>query len=723
MKRTFKRIFSKDRTIEELNSGSMSLIVERVFKIRERKTTIMNEINCGILHFVSCAFILAVNPTLLEPAGFSSVSVAAGTALATGVSCIINGLFSNLPFVLAPTTSTSIYFSLFLQNRGLSTNHGNVAVFFLGVLYCLCGIRPVAVFISNIIPFVIKVGVCLGVGLLIALEALIEIGLVRSGENTVLDIGNFTIEIYIAMFAFVIIGLALHYRVRGSFLIGLGFGTLCYWLIKFLGLSSERDDTPWPSGIMVMSDEVRFSLVSLLDHSVLSDGRIHRLVFDLFIIGMILLNGLAHGLAETSGLIRSDQSLPRGKWLYAACGLGTMFASFLGCGPIMISPESAPGIKAGGRTGLSTVICGFLFLISAIFCPIFAATPASGSSPVLLMIGMMLFENAKNVNWSTVKEALPVFLMAIFIPFTFSIFNGVVFGYGIYLILFIFTDYEIFTKKMKSFWRKLKRIRSSSPNYQPISLDEKKGSQSGKPIGPDVLPSSPQNTSKKTKKDSRQIHMSSSIEEAARNSKKFSSVDSENDPESDSESDHLPLFSSSENPLFLSFELNEINDGCTSYVDNDIAGNNYYGGEQDDDDESIEYTVNFGDDMDDNGLFQGLKINSQLVDHRGSKLTPASSDIPFAVNKGTSIRNESHPLHPNVERGNDDITYSSFRTMSGEPSKRNISSVKSSANDDPSMGKLFENLTIKANSKSELSELDKYFENMLGVNQNESSQV
>ena len=123
--------------------------------------------------------------SLLEQAGFETTSVAAATALSAGVSSILCGFFSNLPFVLAPTTSTSIYFCLFLQNHTLSPSEGKAAVFVLGLLYSLCGIRPIALFITNIIPYVIKVGVCLGVGLLIALDALTEIGLVTTGQHTV----------------------------------------------------------------------------------------------------------------------------------------------------------------------------------------------------------------------------------------------------------------------------------------------------------------------------------------------------------------------------------------------------------------------------------------------------------------------------------------------------------------------------------------------------------
>jgi AGZA family xanthine/uracil permease-like MFS transporter len=168
------------RTADEVGLSPATVFLQRHFKLKDRGTTIQREVHCGILHFISVAFILSVNATLLsENAHYQSNKVAAATALSTGISCLICGVLSNLPFVLAPTTSTSLYFALYLQNRDMSIREGNMAVFLLSILFTLCGFRPVALFISNLIPFVMKVGVCLGVGLLIALEALYEIGLVQ----------------------------------------------------------------------------------------------------------------------------------------------------------------------------------------------------------------------------------------------------------------------------------------------------------------------------------------------------------------------------------------------------------------------------------------------------------------------------------------------------------------------------------------------------------------
>lgn len=171
-------------------------------------------------------------------------------------------------------------------------------------------------------------------------------------------------------------------------------------------------------------------------------------------------------------LRRSDGTIPRGKWLYALCGAGTILSSVVGSGPFLISPESAPGLKAGARTGLSVVVCGILFLLSVIFAPLLASAPATGTSPVLLMIGTMLFENAGKVNWGDVRESIPIFLVTALVPFTYSLFYGVIFGLCMHLV------FKIFSRR---FWKNnspefVYNIISSVANWlYPDSIDDVRG--------------------------------------------------------------------------------------------------------------------------------------------------------------------------------------------------------------------------------------------------------
>ena len=287
------RMFITERTMDEISINTLQLYVERFFHIRLRETTIQREIKCGLLHFISCAFVLAVNPALLEYAGYNPKTVGASTALTTGISCIISGLCSNLPFVLTPTTSTSLYYGLFLRNRALNLRDGNMGVFLLGFCLLFVGYRPIARLISVSVPFVLKVGVCLGVGLLISLEALTEIGLVKTGEHTVLTLGDFDVEIYIAMFSFVLIGLCLHFRIRGAFVIGLSIGTSLFCIFK-----GDRTAAWPPETIIVDSTDFAKAWDSIAFESGIVNPNIYRLVFDLFFVGCILISGITHGLVS-----------------------------------------------------------------------------------------------------------------------------------------------------------------------------------------------------------------------------------------------------------------------------------------------------------------------------------------------------------------------------------------------------------------------------------------
>lgn len=327
----YLKLTTTELTRDEINKTYVEILILRLFRIHSRKSSISKEIKCGVLHFVSCSFILAVNPILLNYSNNATTnnSIAVGTSLSAGVSCILCGLFANLPFLLTPTTSTSLYYALYLQNQNISSEDGKVSVFILGILYSLCSFRPIAKIIANSIPFVIKVGVCLGTGLLIALEALIEIGLVKNGSEVLLNIGEFSLDIYIAVIAFVGIGLALHFKIRGAFLIGLIFGTSMFWLKELIENKVNYVNFNI-NDFVIHSNDVQVSLDSK-SWAKLYDYKMYRLIFDLYIIGVILLNGLSHGLAETAGLRRvDDDTIPRSKWLYAICGIGTMLSAVLG---------------------------------------------------------------------------------------------------------------------------------------------------------------------------------------------------------------------------------------------------------------------------------------------------------------------------------------------------------------------------------------------------------
>lgn len=431
------------RLDSELFQSWPQVIVERFFQVKERETNLLREIKGGVIHFFCTAFILAVNPSLLS--GDNGVSsdrqVAVATAISTGISSILGGCCTNLPFVLAPTTATSLYFGLVIQNSNADKLVGNVSVLLLGLLFICCSMNAAATkFISKITPFNIKVGAILGISLLISLEALCQLQVVQRGTRTILTAGEFSGDVYIAFMALVVIGVSLHYQVKGAFFVGIIVATFLY------ALSDHTANKSWPPETIIAESSDLPNGIQI-NVAGFSTPFVYKLMFDLFIISVILVDGLGQGLADIAALPCSGTGA--GNWLYFALGFGSLLSACLASGPMLLSPESAPGIKAGSKTGLSSVVCGCLYLLTIPFTPVLATLPPAATSPVLLMIALMLFENSSKIAWHSVRESIVVFTMIIIIPFTYSIFNGVVMGITIFIVMYLATDTKHFLRKCR----------------------------------------------------------------------------------------------------------------------------------------------------------------------------------------------------------------------------------------------------------------------------------
>lgn len=230
-----------------------------------------------------------------------------------------------------------------------------------------------------------------------------------------------------------IIGISLHYQIKGAFCLGLLFGTFVWWAHIDQDLS-DIASTPkmHSSGCSIFSTSCTWT--SVHDNKLMG-----ILVFDLVFLYIMTLNGLTRSLSDLAHLTKPDGAIPGGRWLFLVCGSVTVLSGLLSGPPLLISPESAGGIKAGAKTGLSTCVCGILFGISAFFSPLFSDVPKAGTAPLLLMIGVLLFQNVKRIDWSESRLAIPAFCCLFFIPFTYSIANGLYIAYAIYILIGMFT--------------------------------------------------------------------------------------------------------------------------------------------------------------------------------------------------------------------------------------------------------------------------------------------
>lgn len=402
----------------------MDDMFEILFHINARETTIRSEIYYGVVHFISCLYVLAVIPQQLVNVGYSDRISVVITALCCGLGSIIGGLLTNLPFIIAPPTVVSIYLVASMQEKSLVPEVGNAAVVLSGFFLMFLGYKPLAHLIGTLIPLPIQVGTTVGIGLLTALAGATEIGLIKTGgKYQILKKGEVSAEQLIAVSGLVIISVAIHYKIKAAFCIALLFCTLVSWTY----------DNDWPTSAGAMPS---FHL-SATDG--LSSKETGILAFDLTFLYILYLSGITTSLCNLAGLTRENGEIPRGRWVFIISGIFTMLSGSFYGPPILISPESAAGIKAGAKTGLSTVVCGSLFLVSMFLSPIFQHVPHAGTSPVLLMIGTLLFQNVNRLDWSDVKDAAPAFCVLFFIPFMYSVVQGVLMGYYVYLLIGFFT--------------------------------------------------------------------------------------------------------------------------------------------------------------------------------------------------------------------------------------------------------------------------------------------
>lgn len=395
------------------------------FQLSDRGTTIEKELYAGFVQFVSCIYILPVVSRQLESAGYHRAQLVIATATVCAMGCILSSYTTNLPFVVAPPTSVSIFLAVALQRNKQTREQGDTAVVLSGLCLLLIGVfRSASRFVTRLIPDSIQASTAVGIGLITALAGAIEIGLVVQGDYTLLAMGEITPAILIGGVALLTIAVSQHYHFKGSFILGLAVGSSLYWLY---------DPSSRPTAIAAFP---RFDL----DTEFGINSNILFLVCNLIFLYILTLNGLARSFSDLAG-ITNEQSgtIPRGNWLFIICGITTILSGLLSGPPILISPESAAGIKAGARTGLSTLVAGLLFFVSIFYSPLFSQIPASGTSPLLFLVGMVLFQNVARINWSQPRESISAFFVLLLIPFTYSIICGVSFGYIVFVAVGLLT--------------------------------------------------------------------------------------------------------------------------------------------------------------------------------------------------------------------------------------------------------------------------------------------
>ncbi|GAA5169266.1 MULTISPECIES: NCS2 family permease [Halomonadaceae] len=390
------------------------------FKLDEHKTTIRTEVIAGITTFLTMAYIIFVNPSVLAESGMDYGAVFVATCLAAAIGTLIMGLWANYPIALAPGMGLNAFFTYsVVMGMGKSWEVALGAVFLSGVTFFLLSIFRIREWVINSIPMALRLGIAAGIGLFLAIIALQNAGIVVDNPATLVSLGDLSQPpaLYTLIGFFVIAALS-HLRVTGAVMIGILGVTVVSILLghnQFNGVMSAP-----PS---LAPTFLELDIVGALDVSMLS------VIFAFLFVDLFDTSGTLIGVAHRGGLLDEQGKLPRLKNALLADSSASMSGALLGTSTTTSYIESASGIAAGGRTGLTAVVVAMLFLFSLFFSPLAGSVPAFATAGALLYVAVLMAGSLAHANWDDVTEAAPVLIAALAMPLTYSIANGIALGF------------------------------------------------------------------------------------------------------------------------------------------------------------------------------------------------------------------------------------------------------------------------------------------------------
>jgi len=407
-------------------------MLERFFDLSGHGTTVRTEVFAGLTTFVTMAYIVVVNPAILGAAGMPVAGVAVATCLASGFGSILMGLLSNYPLALAPGMGLNAYFTYtVVKVMGLPWQTALGCVFISALAFLILTLAGVRQVIVNAVPRPLFAAVAGGIGLFIAFVGLADAGIVIAAPGTMVKLGSLTApKPALAMLGLLMIAILQARRVRGAMLLGILVTAAIAWLF---GLSN------FSPGAYSLSD-LSATAFKLDVHQALNwKGGIGlsliEIVFVFLFVDMFDNIGTLVAVTKGAGLVAPDGTIPRLNRILLSDSIAMLFGAVAGTSPVTSYVESAAGVAVGGRTGLTSVVVGTLFLATLFFAPLVQAIPTAATAPALILVGALMMGALAEIDWSEPAEAIPAFLTVIIIPLTYSIANGLAFGITSHAIL------------------------------------------------------------------------------------------------------------------------------------------------------------------------------------------------------------------------------------------------------------------------------------------------
>ena len=405
-------------------------MLERVFKLREHGTTARTEVIAGFTTFLTMVYIVFVNPQILGVAGMDTSAVFVTTCLIAAFGSILMGLFANLPVALAPAMGLNAFFAfVVVQAMGLPWQVGMGAIFWGAVGLLLLTIFRVRYWMIANIPVSLRVGIISGIGLFIGMMGLKNAGVIVANPETLVSIGNLTSHsVLLGVLGFFIIAILASRNIHAAVLVSIIVTTLLGWMmgdVHYNGIVSAPPSVTSVVGHVDLAGAFNLGLAGV--------------IFSFMLVNLFDSSGTLIGVTDKAGLADEKGKFPRMKQALFVDSISSVTGAFVGTSSVTAYIESSSGVSVGGRTGLTAVVVGILFLLVIFLSPLAGMVPPYAAAGALIYVGVLMTSSLARVNWQDLTESVPAFITAVMMPFSFSITEGIALGFISYCVMKIGT--------------------------------------------------------------------------------------------------------------------------------------------------------------------------------------------------------------------------------------------------------------------------------------------
>ena len=403
--------------------------LEQFFAIEAHQTSLQKEVLAGVTTFITMAYIIFVNPQMMAQSGMDHGAIFVGTCLAAAFACLFMGLYANWPVGLAPGMGLNAFFTYTVVGEmGYSWEVALGAVFIAGILFFIMSITPLRRWMLDSIPLNLRIAMGAGVGLFIGFIGLKNGGIIVANGATFLSLGDFTNPgTLLAGLSFLLISILSIRKIPGAIIIGILTVTL---ISIFLNLVEFEGVFALPPDVTPVFMEL--DIIGALDVAMIS------VIVSFLFVNLFDTAGTLFGVATRANLVQESGNIVDLDKALKVDSSSSVFGSFLGCAPVTSYVESSAGIEAGGRTGVTAVVVGVLFLLATFLSPLAAAVPAYATAGALIYVAILMLSGMESLNWDEQSELLPALIMIVMIPLTFSIANGIALGFLAYVSIKVF---------------------------------------------------------------------------------------------------------------------------------------------------------------------------------------------------------------------------------------------------------------------------------------------